>query len=113
MAKANNKDLIGKGLKSLLGNINNDLKQTDGTLKPQAVEMVVGVNRIPLSDIEVNPKNPRKDFDETALQELANSIKTHDIVQPITVTKLANGKYMLIAGERRFRASKLAGLATV
>lgn len=60
-----------------------------------------------------NPKNPRKDFDEQGMKELAASIKLHDIIQPLTVSKTASGKYQLIAGERRFRAAKLAGLQDV
>jgi ParB family chromosome partitioning protein len=108
-----NKDAIGKGLRSLLQNIDEDLKTTTGALKTNVVERAVNVMRIPLSDISVNPKQPRRDFDETALSELATSIKIHDIIQPLTVTKLASGKYQLIAGERRFRASKIAGLKDV
>ena len=108
-----NKDLIGKGLRSLLQNIDQDLKNTSGNLKNEIVEQVTTSSRIPLADIQVNPKNPRRDFDEQALQELSTSIKLHDIIQPLTVSKLPNGKYQLIAGERRFRASKLAGLKDV
>ena len=108
-----NKDAIGKGLRSLLQNIDEDLKTTTGALKNNVVERAVNVMRISLSDISVNPKQPRRDFDETALSELATSIKIHDIIQPLTVTKLASGKYQLIAGERRFRASKIAGLKDV
>jgi ParB family chromosome partitioning protein len=108
-----NKDLIGKGLRSLLQNIDQDLKNTSGSLKNEIVDQVTTSSRIPLADIQINPKNPRRDFDEQALQELSSSIKLHDIIQPLTVSKLPNGKYQLIAGERRFRASKLAGLKDV
>ena len=108
-----NKDLIGKGLRSLLQNIDADLKTTTGSLKTDVVEQVTHTMRIPIADIQVNPKQPRRDFDEAALNELAASIKLHDIIQPLTVSKLANGKYQLIAGERRFRASKIAGLTDV
>lgn len=108
-----NKDLIGKGLRSLLQNIDADLKTTAGALKTEVVEQVTHTSRIPLADIQVNPKQPRRDFDEQALNELATSIKVHDIIQPLTVTRLSNGKYQLIAGERRFRASKIAGLKDV
>ena len=69
--------------------------------------------RIALGQIEVNPKQPRRDFDDTSLNELAASIKIHDIIQPLTVTRLANGKFRIIAGERRFRAAKIAGLKDV
>lgn len=108
-----NKDLIGKGLRSLLQNIDTDLKNTTGSLKTEVVEQATNSSRINLSDIQVNPKQPRRDFDEQALQELATSIQLHDIIQPLTVSKLPNGKYQLIAGERRFRAAKLAGLKDV
>ena len=108
-----NKDAIGKGLRSLLQNIDTDLQTTEGKLKSEVVEKVTTSTRIPLNEISVNPKQPRRDFDEVALNELAASIKMHDIIQPLTVTKLANGKYQLIAGERRFRASKIAELKDV
>ncbi|MCR6720274.1 MAG: ParB/RepB/Spo0J family partition protein [Chitinophagaceae bacterium] len=70
------------------------------------METATGITRIAVNDIEVNPKQPRRDFDEQALNELAESIKMHDIIQPVTVSKLANGKYRLISGERRWRARK-------
>ncbi len=106
-------DLLGKGIRSLLNNIDTDLQTTAGRLKSEVVEQATTSSRIPLDKIVLNPKQPRRDFDETALHELAASIRIHDIIQPLTVTKLADGKYQLIAGERRFRASKLAGLPDV
>ncbi len=108
-----NKDLIGKGLRSLLQNIDADLKTTAGSLKAGVAEQVTHTNRISLNDIQLNPKQPRRDFDEQSLNELAASIKLHDIIQPLTVSKLVNGKYQLIAGERRFRAATIAGLKDV
>jgi ParB family chromosome partitioning protein len=96
-----------------LQNIDSDLKTTTGTLKNNVVEQATAVIREPLNQIQLNPKNPRKDFDEQSLIELANSIKTFDIVQPLTVCKLADGKYQLIAGERRFRAAKIANINDV
>lgn len=113
MSLPNKKDALGKGIRSLLQNIDADLKSTAGSLKTEIAEQAAASMRIPLGQIEVNPKQPRSDFDETALNELAASIKIHDIIQPLTVTRLATGKYRLIAGERRFRASKLAGLKDV
>ncbi len=104
-----NKDALGKGIRSLLQNIDTDLKTTTGNLKSSVVESATNFQMIPVADIQANPKQPRKDFDETALKELSESIKIHDLVQPITVTKLKNGKYQLISGERRFRASQMAG----
>src|SRR5215204_7513419 len=94
-----NKDALGKGIRSLLQNIDTDLKNTSGSLKPQAVEAATGALRIPVENIETNPKQPRKDFDEAALQELAQSIRMHDIIQPITVSKLHGNKYRLVSGE--------------
>lgn len=108
-----NKDALGKGIRSLLQSIDSDLKNTAGQLKPQAVEAATGILRLPLENIEVNPKQPRKDFDEQALQELAASIKLHDIIQPITVSKLHGNKYRLISGERRLRAARIAGLKDI
>jgi ParB family transcriptional regulator, chromosome partitioning protein len=108
-----NKELLGKGIRSLLQNIDADLKTTSGALKTTVVENATGTNRIPLDDIEANPKQPRRDFDEQSLQELANSIKLHDIIQPVTVSKLAGGKYRLVTGERRLRAARLAGIRDI
>jgi ParB family transcriptional regulator, chromosome partitioning protein len=104
----NKKDLLGKGRRSLLQNIDSDLKTTAGTLKAPVVETVTGINRISLDKISINPKQPRRDFDEQSLNELAASIKLHDIIQPVTVSELPEGRYQLISGERRFRAAKLA-----
>lgn len=104
---------MGKGIRSLLQNIDADLKTTEGNLKPKVVDAVTHAVRIPLSHIETNKKNPRKDFDETALSELAASIKLHDIIQPLTVSKIGPEKYQLIAGERRYRAARMAGLQDV
>ena len=108
-----NKDALGKGIRSLLQSIDSDLKTTGGHLKPQVVEETTSTMRIPVEHIEPNPKQPRRDFDEQALQELAQSIKLHDIIQPVTVAKLSGNKYRLISGERRWRASKLAGIKDI
>ncbi len=113
MNAPNKKDALGKGIRSLLQNIDADLKNTSGALKTDVVEKTAAASRVALDQIEVNPKQPRKDFDETALSELAASLKLHDIIQPLTVSKLPGGKYRLIAGERRFRAAKIAGLKDV
>ncbi len=113
MSTSQKRDALGKGIRSLLQNIDADLKTTAGSLKSEIAEKTTGVLRITLDQIEVNPNQPRKDFDETALNELAASIKIHDIIQPLTVSVLPTGKYRLITGERRFRASKIAGLKDV
>ena len=113
MSTPNKKDALGKGIRSLLQNIDTDLKNTAGNLKSELVEKTAASMRVTLDQIEVNPKQPRRDFDEESLGELAASIKMHDIIQPLTVSRLPNGKYRLIAGERRFRASKIAGIKDV
>lgn len=113
MSTPGKKDALGKGIRSLLQSIDEDLKTTAGQLKSTVTEAVTGIIRIPISDIDINPKQPRRDFDEQALKELADSIKMHDIIQPVTVSKVSTGKYRLISGERRWRASKMAGLVDI
>ena len=106
-------DALGKGIRSLLQNIDADLKNTAGTLKSEVVEKSTSTLNVTLDKIDVNPNQPRKDFDEVALSELASSIKMHGIIQPLTVSAIPNGRFRLIAGERRFRASRIAGLKEV
>jgi len=113
MTSPNKKDALGKGIRSLLQSIDEDLKTTAGQLKPAVTEAVTNISRLPISEIEINPKQPRRDFDEQSLKELADSIKMHDIIQPVTVSRISAHKYRLIAGERRLRASKLAGIETI
>jgi ParB family chromosome partitioning protein len=108
-----NKEALGKGIRSLLQSIDADLKTGSGQLKPNVVETATGSLRIPLADIDVNPKQPRRDFDEQGLNDLAASIKTHDIIQPVTVSKMPSGRYRLVAGERRVRAARIAGLTDI
>jgi ParB family chromosome partitioning protein len=111
--KPNTKAQIGKGIGALLGNIKDEVNSFSKAV-PDPEDVLVGsITRIPLNMIEVNPKQPRRTFDEAPLKELAESIKLHDIIQPITVTKLPNKKYQLISGERRFKASALAGLTDI
>ena len=92
---------LGKGLGALLG---------DFTEEP-AVQS--GLKTLPLHKIEPNPDQPRRDFDPEELEELAESIRTHGIIQPLTVREMPNGYYQIIAGERRWRASRLAELTEV
>jgi len=108
-----NKEALGKGIRSLLESIDADLKTTTGHLKSSVVETATAISRLPVDDIEPNPKQPRRDFNEEALDELAKSIQLHDIIQPVTVTKLPNGKYRLISGERRWKAAKIAGIKDI
>ena len=110
----NKKEALGKGIRSLLQSIDADLKTTSGDhLKGGVVEKVTTTIRVPVEQIEVNPKQPRHHFDEQALKELAQSIQMHDIIQPLTVSKAGADKYRIIAGERRWRAAKIAGLKDV
>lgn len=116
MSKDKNKKAMGAGIKALLKNIDEDLKAKDlaySTRSEKGKHVPAVGTRIPIDQIVVNPKQPRHDFDEHALKELAESIKTHDIIQPITVVKMADGTHMLISGERRWRAAKMAGLVDI
>src|SRR5690554_2540502 len=110
----NKKKALGLGIKALLNNIDEELKATQEANPALSEKPTKSFGaRIPINLIEVNPKQPRHDFDLQALNELAESIKTHDIIQPITVAQLTNGKFQLISGERRLRASKIAGLEDI
>lgn len=114
MAQQNKKQALGKGIRALLNNIDEELKSNSSTIPTVSEKSnVVGIGRIPIAQIIVNPKQPRSDFDDNSLEELAASIKLHDIIQPITVTKISDGKYQLISGERRWRASQMAGLVDI
>src|SRR5258706_1740694 len=93
-----NKEALGKGIRSLLQSIDSDLKTTSGNLKTDIVEAITHISRIAVELIQPNPRNPRRDYNEDSLNELAASMKQYDIVQPLTVSKLADGKYQLIAG---------------
>ena len=108
-----NKEALGKGIRSLLQSIDADLKTGTGQLKQAVVETATGVLRIPVDLIDANPKQPRRYFDDQALQELSESIKIHDIIQPVTISKMPSGRYRLVSGERRLRAAKLAGIADI
>ncbi|MCB0396075.1 MAG: ParB/RepB/Spo0J family partition protein [Flavobacteriales bacterium] len=103
------RNALGKGLSALLENAGTDI-----TMGPGDAEKVVGsITRIPLDQIEANPFQPRSEFDQEKLDELADSIREHDIIQPVTVRKLGYDKFQLISGERRFRAAHLAGLKDI
>ena len=110
---SNKKDALNRGIRSLLGSIDSEMKNPAGNLKSEIVEKTTAVSRVPLENIIPNVKQPRQDFDAKALEELAQSIRQHDIIQPLTVAMLPSGKYKLIAGERRWRAAKLAGIKDV
>ncbi|MFN0048873.1 MAG: ParB/RepB/Spo0J family partition protein, partial [Cytophagales bacterium] len=101
------KSVLGRGLAALIS----DADETD--LEYNHAHGTSNINDIPLDHIEVNTFQPRNYFDEEALLELAESIKVQGIIQPITVRKLADQQYQIISGERRYRASKLAGLNAI
>ena len=106
---------LGKGLGALLS-IYDDEVEEEQEIKVEAKKEVAsttnGINEISVKEIHANPNQPRKNFDQEALNELATSIKTHGVIQPIVVNKDDDG-YMIIAGERRWRAAKIAGLESV
>jgi len=110
MAKRKNK---GLGIGALLGNIDTNIDSSKEKKQKVVSDLSNTVAQIKLEAIEVNPFQPRATFDEDALQELADSIEVHGLIQPITVRHLGNGKFQLISGERRLRASKMAGLEEV
>ncbi|MBQ2064894.1 MAG: ParB/RepB/Spo0J family partition protein [Paludibacteraceae bacterium] len=101
MTPAPKKNALGRGLGAL---IELDNVQTAGSSQ---------ISEIPLSSIEANPNQPRKTFDNEALEELAASIKELGVVQPVTLREIADGKYQIISGERRCRASRMAGLTAI
>ena len=110
MAQAVKKQALGRGLSALLKDPDNDIKSVDDK---NAVQLVGSIIEIDIDSIEINPFQPRTNFNEDALRELGSSIKELGVIQPITVRKLEFNKYQLISGERRMRASKLVGLTTI
>lgn len=119
MSQTNKKQALGKGIRALLNTIDEEMKgpSETGSVPPSVsgnnAPAAGSIMRIPIDQIEVNPKQPRHDFDEQALKELSESIKLHDIIQPITVVKVGATTYQLISGERRWRASRMAGLKDI
>jgi ParB family transcriptional regulator, chromosome partitioning protein len=113
------KKALGRGLSALLSDNDTEERLEVDSLPAspsQPTTPVIassGMTEIPMEEIEVNPFQPRSHFDQEALQELAESIHVHGIIQPITVRKLSAHQYQLISGERRFQASKLAALKTI
>ena len=109
------KSVLSNGLAALLGgsNIEDEVSKGPEAIKEVVRELSHSVAFISIENIEINPWQPRGEFDETALQELSESIKIHGIIQPLTVRRMSSNQYQLISGERRMRASKLAGLSEV
>ena len=109
MSLQNKKRGLGRGLDAILQSPETDITSTD-----ISGNYVAGaVAELNIDFIEANPFQPRTDFDKNALNELAESIKVQGVIQPVTVRKMGRDKYQLISGERRLRASKLAGLKTI
>lgn len=109
MDRKNNTGKLGKGLGALLGDNEYSVLAANSAARVKSESNT----KIHIDAIEVNPGQPRVDFDEEALNELAQSIRTYGLIQPITVRPVANGRYQIISGERRWRASKLAGLTEI
>ena len=110
MAKATKKQALGRGLSALLKDPENDINSAQDK---NADKVVGNIVELDIESIEVNPFQPRTNFNEETLRELASSIRELGVIQPITVRKLAFNKYQLVSGERRFRASKLIGLEVI
>ncbi|MBI9094396.1 MAG: ParB/RepB/Spo0J family partition protein [Sphaerochaeta sp.] len=112
----NKKHGLGRGIGSLMNDYSFDsvLQNALGITNDQGQQNEgVAMLTIPLANIRPNPRQPRKEFDEASLKELAASIKSQGVLQPILVEEIASGEYSIVAGERRYRASKLAGLETI
>ncbi|MDX1407829.1 MAG: ParB/RepB/Spo0J family partition protein [Saprospiraceae bacterium] len=109
MSKDERKKQLGKGIRALLANMEDQPEERQSVVK----QISKHVERVPIDWIELNPHQPRKDFDEDNLKSLAQSIKVHGIIQPLTLRRLSDEAYQLISGERRLRASKMAGLDSV
>lgn len=108
---AKQKKALGRGLSAILSNPSTDITQTNSSTETTTPLGAIG--ELLIQTIEVNPFQPRTHFDQEALEELALSIKELGVIQPITVRKLGYDKYQLISGERRFRASQIAGLSKI
>ncbi|MET1259920.1 ParB/RepB/Spo0J family partition protein [Flagellimonas sp. DF-77] len=110
MAKATKKQALGRGLSALLKDPENDIQSVGDK---NADKVIGNVVELDIASIEVNPFQPRSNFNDENLKELAGSIRELGIIQPITVRKLGYDKFQLVSGERRFRASKIVGLKTI
>lgn len=107
------KKALGRGLNALLSDSNEPDDRLESDLPVVHPSPSGSIAEIPVEQVEVNPFQPRTHFDQEALQELTESIKVHGIIQPITVRRLSRDQYQLISGERRYQASRLAGLKTI
>ena len=104
---------LGRGLGALISDVNSIQQAAHKPLAGEPARPLVSTSEIEISKIEPNPYQPRTEFNQEALEELSASIKLLGLIQPITVRPLPDGRYQIISGERRFRASQMAGLATI
>jgi len=105
--RKNNKTVLGRGLDALLNNSDDNIKYIKES------KLIGNIIELEIEEIEINPYQPRDNFNVQKIEELALSIEKLGVIQPITVRKLENGGFQLISGERRLRASKLIGLITI
>lgn len=113
MSKKLNKADFGKGIRALLANPQQLEQAVQEDVQEVVRELTHSVAMLPVTQIEANPFQPRTEFDQQALEELADSIRVHGLIQPVTVRRLHDKAYQLISGERRFRASQMAGLEEI
>jgi ParB family chromosome partitioning protein len=110
MAKSKRKPALGRGLSALLNDPN---KTIDSENDINSTGIIGSIIDLPLDKISANPFQPRTHFNDEALKELSNSIKELGIIQPVTVRKVEENLFELVSGERRFKASKIAGLKSI
>ena len=110
MAKSNRKQVLGRGLSALLNDPDHNI---DSAEDKNAVQVIGNIIDLPLESINTNPFQPRTHFNEDALKELSSSIKELGVIQPVTVRKMKGDQYQLVSGERRLRASKMAGISKI
>ncbi|MCH1431854.1 MAG: ParB/RepB/Spo0J family partition protein [Flavobacteriaceae bacterium] len=110
MAKSNRKQVLGRGLSALLNDPDHNI---DSAEDKNAAQVIGNIIDLPLENISTNPFQPRTHFNEDALKELSSSIKELGVIQPVTVRKMKGDQYQLVSGERRLRASKMAGISKI
>ena len=110
MAKSNRKQVLGRGLSALLNDPDHNI---DSAEDKNAAQVIGNIIDLPLENISTNPFQPRTHFNEDALKELSSSIKELGVIQPVTVRKMKGDQYQLVSGERRLRASKMAGMSKI
>lgn len=110
MVKSNRKQVLGRGLSALLNDPDHNI---DSAEDKNAAQVIGNIIDLPLENISTNPFQPRTHFNEDALKELSSSIKELGVIQPVTVRKMKGDQYQLVSGERRLRASKMAGISKI